>query len=42
MEWAQAHQDELRENWERARAHEQLAAVDPLPWHSGYGRGHPG
>jgi len=36
MEWAQGHQDELRENWTRARAHEQLAAVDPRlafsPW----------
>jgi hypothetical protein len=30
-EWAQAHQDELRENWTQARAHEALAAVDPLP-----------
>jgi RNA polymerase sigma-70 factor (ECF subfamily) len=23
--------DELQQNWERARAHERLAAVDPLP-----------
>ena len=30
-EWATAHQDELRANWERARMHEPLTAIDPLP-----------
>jgi Domain of unknown function (DUF4160) len=30
-EWAAAHQDELWSNWERARAHEPLEAIDPLP-----------
>ena len=30
-EWAGLHQDELRENWTRARAHDRLVAVDPLP-----------
>jgi hypothetical protein len=31
VEWAGAHRDELHENWERARAHERLLAIDPLP-----------
>lgn len=31
LEWAGAHQAELTTNWERARAHEQLAGIDPLP-----------
>jgi Domain of unknown function (DUF4160) len=31
VEWAGLHQDELRANWTRARAHDRLAAVDPLP-----------
>jgi len=31
IEWASQHQDELMENWERARAHERLVAIDPLP-----------
>lgn len=31
IEWAAAHQQELRDNWERARAHEPLTAIDPLP-----------
>ena len=31
IEWASLHQDELRDNWERARAHEQLVPIDPLP-----------
>lgn len=30
-EWAAEHQDELRRNWERARMHEPLDAIDPLP-----------
>lgn len=29
-EWAELHQDELLANWDRARAHEQLDAIDPL------------
>jgi hypothetical protein len=31
IEWAREHQDELRANWDRARAHEQLVGIDPLP-----------
>jgi hypothetical protein len=31
VEWARLHQDELRDNWVRARAHDRLVAVDPLP-----------
>jgi hypothetical protein len=30
-EWAELHRDELEANWERARAHEPLATIDPLP-----------
>lgn len=30
VEWARAHQAELRENWERARRHEALEPIDPL------------
>jgi hypothetical protein len=30
-EWAAAHQSELRDNWVRARAHQPLAAIEPLP-----------
>ncbi len=30
VEWAGAHQQELRENWERARRHEPLQKIDPL------------
>jgi hypothetical protein len=30
LEWANAHRDELRENWRRARDHEPLERVDPL------------
>ncbi len=30
-EWAGVHQDELRGNWDRARAHEPLLPIDPLP-----------
>jgi hypothetical protein len=31
LEWAQAHQGELRENWKRARAHKPPKQIDPLP-----------
>lgn len=31
VEWAGAHQVERRENWDRARRHEPLEGVDPLP-----------
>jgi len=30
-EWAALHEDELVENWERARRDEQLVPIDPLP-----------
>ncbi|MBX3502556.1 MAG: DUF4160 domain-containing protein [Alphaproteobacteria bacterium] len=30
LDWAELHQDELRENWHRARAHEALKNVAPL------------
>ena len=30
-EWGGLHRDELRENWARARAHETLLSIDPLP-----------
>lgn len=30
-EWASLHLVELRENWERARSHEPLSKVEPLP-----------
>lgn len=30
-EWAQTHQDELRQNWTRARNHKPLQPIDPLP-----------
>ncbi len=30
-DWARLHQDELRANWGRARAHEQLDRIEPLP-----------
>ncbi len=30
VEWARAHQSELRENWERARRHEPLRPIEPL------------
>jgi hypothetical protein len=29
-DWAQIHQGELRENWERAQRHEPLQPVEPL------------
>lgn len=31
LEWAEAHRDELRENWSRAREHQPLQKIDPLP-----------
>lgn len=31
VEWAAAHQNELRDNWERARNHQPLVPVEPLP-----------
>ena len=30
-EWAAAHQAELRDNWERARDHQPLVSIEPLP-----------
>ena len=30
-EWAILHQDELTANWERARQHERIEPIDPLP-----------
>jgi hypothetical protein len=30
-DWAQMHQSELRENWERAQRHEPLQPIEPLP-----------
>lgn len=29
--WLDEHQNELLENWERARQHESLHRIDPLP-----------
>lgn len=31
VDWAGQHQDELYDNWNRARAHDRLVAIDPLP-----------
>jgi hypothetical protein len=31
QDWIQLHQQELTANWERARSHEPLARIDPLP-----------
>jgi len=31
LAWAEIHQGELADNWRRARAHETLKAIDPLP-----------
>ena len=30
LEWREAHQAELDEDWERARAHQPLKPIDPL------------
>lgn len=30
IEWARAHRDDLRRNWERARRHESLRPIEPL------------
>jgi len=30
LEWAAAHRDELRENWEYARRHEVIQPIEPL------------
>lgn len=30
-DWARGHQTELRENWERARIHQPLVQIEPLP-----------
>lgn len=30
VEWAAAHQSELRDNWARARGHQPLVAIEPL------------
>jgi hypothetical protein len=30
IEWASLHQDELRENWKRARLGDEPAAIEPL------------
>jgi hypothetical protein len=30
-EWEDIHREELRRNWDRARAHESLEPIDPLP-----------
>jgi hypothetical protein len=29
--WAKLHRDELLDNWQRARRHEPMAPIDPLP-----------
>jgi hypothetical protein len=31
LAWAEIHREELEDNWQRARAHETLRAIDPLP-----------
>ena len=31
LAWAEIHQDELADNWRRARTRETLKAIDPLP-----------
>ena len=31
LEWAEANRDELRANWARARQHQPLRKIDPLP-----------
>lgn len=31
QDWAPLHRDELLANWDRARGHQPLAPIDPLP-----------
>ncbi|MEK7793387.1 MAG: DUF4160 domain-containing protein [Candidatus Hydrogenedentota bacterium] len=31
VEWATQHQEELMDNWERARSHQSLQRIAPLP-----------
>jgi hypothetical protein len=31
IEWATQHKEELMADWARARSHEPLAAIEPLP-----------
>lgn len=31
VEWAEQHRDDLRNNWARARRHQPLEKIDPLP-----------
>lgn len=31
LEWAALHQDELNVAWERARKHQAMGTIDPLP-----------
>ncbi len=31
QEWARLHEEELLANWQRAREHQQLVAIEPLP-----------
>jgi hypothetical protein len=31
LAWAEIHQEELEDNWQRARARETLNVIDPLP-----------
>ena len=31
IEWGLAHRDELGDNWSRAREHQRLQTIDPLP-----------
>ena len=30
LEWANEHRDELRENWQKAEAHEPIQSIEPL------------
>ena len=30
LAWAELHQEELTENWRRARSHEKLVPIEPL------------
>ena len=31
LEWAKLHQDELEDNWLRAKEHKRLERIEPLP-----------